>query len=50
MALDLYGVTSYGIPEDLRSPCGIVKKSVHTCEIIYTKDMVGYTQKDVYTH
>ena len=34
-ALDPYGVTSYGISEYLISPCGRVKKSVQTREIIY---------------
>ena len=50
MALDPYGVTSYGISEEFRSPYGIFKKSVRTCEIIYMKDMVVYTHKTVYTH
>ena len=49
-SLDPYGVTSYGISEEFRSPCVIFKNSVWTCEIIYTKDMVVYMHKTVYTH
>ena len=50
MALDPFEVTLYGIPEELRSPQVIVKKSVWTCGIMYTKDMVVYTHKAVYTY
>ena len=50
MVLDPYGVTSYGISEGLRIPYVRVEKSVRTCEIIYTKDMVVYTHKAVCTH
>ena len=49
-ALDTYWVTSYGRSEELINPYGRVKKSVQTCEIIYTKDMVVYTYKAVYTN
>ena len=49
-ALDPYMVTSYRIPEELRSLKRRVKKSVRTCEITYTKDMVMYTHKAIYTH
>ena len=50
MELDPYGVTSYGISEELRSPYGRVKNSVQTRHIIYMKDVVVYTHKVVYMY
>ena len=50
MALDLYGVTSYRRLEELRSPYRRVKKSVRTCGIIYTKDMVVYMHNSIFTY
>ena len=48
-ALYPYGVMSYVRSEDVGIPYRIFKKSVRTCEIIYTKDMVVYMHKAVYT-
>ena len=50
MELDPYGVTSYGISEELRSPYEIVKKSIIMYDIIYKKDMIVYMHKAVYIY
>ena len=45
MVLGDYGVTSYGVSEELTSMYKIVHKYVRTCEIIYAKDMAMQIHK-----